>query len=145
MIQIYLVIALVFAVVTGGGALYIKALRAENATMTQAYGIAAQTAIDNKAQLDQEIKDRARVDGILADRERALHELEKTNDLLNLAIDDLGRADPEVRKWDNEPVPAALRSLLNGPDAAHESGSAEAVPAGQPDPAHIAAPNLHPH
>lgn len=144
MIQVVAGLALLLAIVSGGGALYIKSLRAENATITQAYSIAAQTAIDNKAQLDAQTKDRARVDGILLTRELAYHELERTNDMLNLAIDDLGRADPEVRKWDDQPVPAALRSLLDGADAAGAGGGAKAVSTGEPGAADAGARDLDP-
>ena len=112
MIQLYALIALVVAAVFTGGGFYIKSLRAEKATLTQAYSIAAQTAIDNKQALDTERAEHARVDGLLLDRARQLKKLEASNDLLNTALDDLKRADPLVRAWNDGLVPDGVRRLL---------------------------------
>lgn len=144
MIQIYAVIALVVAGVLSCGGFYIKSLRAENAQMTQAYGIAAQTAIDNKAQLDQELADRKRVDQILLERDRERDRLAKSNGDLHALLDNLKRNNAEVRKWSESAVPDAVRSLLNGTAPAPAGGSAEAIPAGGPDGSHAPPVDRHP-
>ena len=128
MIQIYLVIALVFAVVTGGGALYIKSLRAENAQLTQAYGIAAQTAIDNKAALEAQLVEAGRVNAILLTRDQQRRAAEKRTEVLNGLLDNLKRDNQSVRDWSDTAVPDPVLGLLNGSENPGEDGSAEAVP-----------------
>lgn len=144
MIQIYAIIALVLAAVFAGAGFYIKSLRAENAQMTQAYGIAAQTAIDNKAQLDLQIADRARVDRILLERDREYDHIAKSNGDLHALLDNLKRGNADVRAWADNPVPDGVRSLLSGAASAPGGGSAEAVPAGDAGGTHAAADDRHP-
>ena len=134
MIQIYLVIALVFAAVTGGGALYIKSMRAENARMTQAYTIAAQVAIDNKAALEVQLGETKRVNAILLTRDQQRRAAQKRNEVLNGLLDNLKRSDPGVQAWSDAVIPDSVRSLLNA-EGAGENGRAETVPAADPHPA----------
>lgn len=135
MIQLYIigVLGVLLAAVIGGGKLYVDELQAEKATMTQAYGIAAQTAIDNKKQLDDELLEHHRVDLLLGDRESQLRDLEASNALLNTAMDNLKRNNEDVRKWADAAVPGPVLELLRtGPGVAGQDGSAKAVPAEQP-------------
>ena len=145
MIQIYLVIALVFAVVTGGGALYIKSLRAEKATLTQAYSIAAQTAIDNKAELERQVGERERADRLLLARDCDRERIRKTNGDLNALLDNLKRGSADVRIWSESAVPDGVRSLLNGTAAAAGDPDPEAVPTAAPDGTHATTGDRDPH
>lgn len=141
MIRIYIAIALVVAM--AGAGLYIRLLHAQKAALTQAYAIAAQTAIDNKDALETAIGLRRLDEVILSKREEALRKLEKRNDLLNRAIDDLARSDTGVRSWSDTLVPDAVGKLLN--TTAAEGGGGEAVPAGKPDPAKLRGELPDPH
>ncbi len=155
MIQTYLIGAVLFAIISGGGWIWIEklqsdkaALEAQGEVMKQAYTIAAQTAIENKKTLDDERKERQRVDDLLADRERKRKELENANARLNEELNNLKANNAEVRAWMDAPVPGAVLELLNAPaaaPAAAEGGSAEAVPAGKPDAGNAPAGGLHPH
>ena len=133
-IQIYLIIGLVVAALLGGGGLWIRALKAENAQMTQAYTIAAQVAIDNKAALEAQLGETKRVNTILLTRDQQRRTAEKRNEVLNGLLDNLKRSDPGVQAWSDAVIPDSVRSLLNA-EGAGENGRAETVPAADPHPA----------
>jgi hypothetical protein len=145
MIQIYAIAALVAAAVLTGGGFYIKSLRAEVGQLTQAYSIAAQTAIDNKAELEREIGERARTDRLLLKRERERERIRKTNGDLNALLDNLKRGSADVRTWSGAAVPDGVRGLLNGPAAAAGEGNPQAVPAAEPDRTHESSSDRDPH
>lgn len=127
MIQIYLIIGLVVAAL--GGGLWIRALKAENALLENAYTIAAQVAIDNKAALEAQLVETKRVDGILLTRDQQRRVAEKRTEALNALLDNLKRSDQVVRDWADVPVPDGVIRLLNGAEGPGENGSAETVPA----------------
>lgn len=145
MIQIYAIVALVVGAVLTGGGFYIKALRAEVGQLTQAYSIAAQTAIDNKAELERQIGERDRTDRLLLERDRERERIRKTNGDLNALLDNLKRGSADVRTWSGAAVPDGVRSLLNATAAAGGKGNPQAVPAAEPDRTHTPAGDRDPH
>ncbi|HKQ24074.1 MAG TPA: hypothetical protein VJT81_06495 [Burkholderiales bacterium] len=135
MIQIYLIIGLVVTALMTGGGLWIRALKAENALLENAYTVAAQAAIDNQVALERQRAETARVDGILLSRDRDRRAAQKRTEDLNALLDNLKRTDQAVGDWSNAPVPDGVIRLLNGPEGAGQDRDPEAVPAGDADPA----------
>jgi LysB family phage lysis regulatory protein len=131
-IQIVAGLSIALALVTGGGWLYVKALRAEKAQIEQAYTVAAQVAIDLNNTLDQQLAERKRTDAILLDRSRRLQKLETSNARLNQALDALKQHDQPTRDWAAVRLPDPVARLLNHPDPAGPDQGGEAIP--QPDP-----------
>ena len=114
-----------------------RAIVAENATLTQAYKIAAQVAIDNKATVDAQLAEAKRLDGILSKRESERAKAVKRSQLLSKALDDLKRGNQEARDWADVPVPDCVRQYITTGDSKDCDG--EAVPpvsadAGNPAP-----------
>lgn len=103
-----------------------RALVAEKATLTQAYTIAAQVAIDNKAAVDAQLAEAKRLDGILSKRESERAKAVKRSQLLSKALDDLKRSNQEARDWADVPVPDGVRQYLA--TGVGKDGSGEAVP-----------------
>lgn len=139
MIRLYLILGLVAAAIATGGGLWIRALKAENQVLSNAYAIAAQVAIDNKAALELQLEEAKRVDGILLQRDRQRRAAEKRTEDLNALLDNLKRADQVVRDWADTAVPDAVRGLLNGAEGPGQDRDPEAAPApdppaGHPDP-----------
>lgn len=130
MIQIIAGLSIALALLAGGGWLYVKSLRAERAMFEQAYAIAAQTAVDNQKVLDAEIKERARVDGILLEHRNQLQRKEASNAILNRALDALKNSDQAVSDYMRQPVPDPVARLLNNPDPAGQHQGGETIPAG---------------
>ena len=108
-----------------------RALVAENATLTQAYKIAAQVAIDNKATVDAQLAEAKRLDGILSKRESERAKAVKRSQLLSKALDDLKRGNQEARDWADVPTPDGVREYLAAGN--RKNGSGEAVPPVSPD------------
>lgn len=130
MIRLYLAIGVALAL--GAGALWVKSLRAENARLTQAYAIAAKTAIDNKAALDAQIAERARLDAILTQREQTLARIRKTNQVLDDALNALKNAHQDVRDWSDARIPADVLRLFQRDPVAGKSGNSPPDPAVPP-------------
>lgn len=108
-----LVAVLVLVAGAAGAWLYIRALRAENETMTAAYSLAAQIAIDNKAAADAQAAEAKRLDGILAAREHLQRRIERENQQLSERVRAIAREKPVVRDWLNARVPDDIARLLN--------------------------------
>ncbi len=108
-----------------------KALVAEQAQWVQAYKIAAQVAIDNKATVDAQLAEAKRLDGLLSKRESERAKAVKRSQLLSKALDDLKRGNQEVRDWADVPVPDGVRQYLA--TGVGKDGSGEAVPPVGPD------------
>lgn len=85
-----------------------------------AYTQAAQAAIDNKKALDDEAKERDRVEGILEARERDNAAKQRHINVLLSEMEKLKNEDPEVRDWARVRVPDAVRLRLEqAPADAH--------------------------
>jgi hypothetical protein len=139
MIRLYLIIGLVAAGLATGGGLWIRALKAENKLLENAYSVAAQVAIENKAALEQQLVETRRVEGILLTRDQQRRAAEKRMEALDGLLDNLKRTDQSVRDWSAVPVPDPVRGLLNGAEGPSQDRDPEAIPApdppaGHPDP-----------
>lgn len=108
-----------------------RALVAEKETLTQAYKIAAQVAIDNKATVDAQLAEAKRLDAILAQRNRQRAAAVAKSQLMEKALDDLKRDHAEIRNWASTAVPDGVRQYLA--TGLGKDGSGEAVPPGGAD------------
>lgn len=129
MIQAYLIIGVVITALTAGGGLWISALKAENALLENAYSVAAQVAIDNKAALERQLIETKRVEGILLTRDQQRRAAQKRNEVLNGLLDNLKRDNQVVRDWADSPIPDSVRGLLNGTEGPGQDRDPETVPA----------------